>query len=272
MRGIFDGDVVAYRAAAAVQKNIDWDGDGDVSQSADPREAIKAAKQIIDSWSAAAGIDEAIILQSDRRAPKTSFRYLVHPRYKAQRSGEKPVVLLEVEEWLRKYRGATYFGGLEGDDALGIAATGEMKGSVTISTDKDMRTIPGKCFIVPHMRPLGTARVERITTRHADGNVAMQAICGDSVDNYKGAPGVGPKKADEFLQEDLWQGVVAAFEWSWEKRPQKHDVWVHPGDPRAEALMNMRCAYILRDGDYRPETGEVGLWCPGGDREWIKPF
>jgi len=271
MRGIFDGDVVAYRAAAAVQKNIDWDSDGEVTQSAEPREAIKAAKQIIDSWSAAAGIDEAIILQSDRRAPKTSFRYLVHPSYKAQRSGEKPVVLLEVEEWLRKYRGATYFGGLEGDDALGIAATGDMKGSVTISTDKDMRTIPGKCFIVPHMRPLETARVERITERQADRNVFKQAICGDTVDNYKGAPGIGPRGAESYLDVG-WTGVVEAFERSWEHYETRRDVWVHPGDPRAEALMNMRCAYILRDGDYRPETGEVGLWCPGGDREWIKPF
>ncbi|NIV38708.1 MAG: hypothetical protein GWN58_57610, partial [Anaerolineae bacterium] len=96
------------------------------------------------------------------------------------------MVLFEVEEWLRKWRDATYMPGLEGDDALGIAATGEYKGrGVIISTDKDMRTIPGRCFIVPHMRGLDEAEVETITKKEAVRNTVLQAIIGDTVDNYK---------------------------------------------------------------------------------------
>lgn len=272
--GLIDGDVLAFRAAAATQQSFDWNGDGNVVEDADPKRAITVVRDLYESWRQAAGCYDCVIFQSDRRAPKTSFRYHVHPQYKAQRSGVKPVALLAVEKWLRDYRDATFYPGLEGDDALGIAATGEYRGGVVISTDKDMRTIPGYCFIIPHMKHMSTSRVERIDDDTALRNTAYQAIVGDSVDNYKGAPGVGPKRASGLLEGTPWSScsytdaVTAAFQYAWEKRRDKFvlDSW------ESEALMNWRCARILREGDYNRETGEIRLDNPWGPDAWINPF
>lgn len=285
MLAVIDGDVLAYRAAAAVQKAFDWDGDGQKVYVADPKEAIRAAQSLIAQWVQAAGADDYLILQSDRRAPKTSFRYQVHPLYKAQRGTEKPATLLVVEDYLREKHGAEFLRGLEGDDAIGVAVTGRLKGAATVvvSPDKDMRTIPGRCFTVPHMRRLDTAKVERIDAATARWHMFMQALTGDPVDNYKGAPGVGPKKAAEFLGGArstlaLWEKTLAAFEWAWENdtRLGKLGRWVHAEGEAgfwSEAIMNIRCAKILHAADYREDTGEVALWNPPGTApNWVMPF
>ena len=80
-----------------------------------------------------------------------------------------------------------------------------------------------------------------------------QTLMGDSADNYKGCPGVGPVKADKILKEEtdekvLWGEVVNAFE--------------KAGLTEEDAIENARLAYLLKDGDYNFETKEVTLWQP----------
>lgn len=285
---LIDADVLCYKAAAVATKEIDWDGDGEKTPIHSEATAHAAAFTLVKSWTKQAGCSRARLLFSDRSAPKTSFRYNVHPHYKEQRAtAKKPHLLKDVERWaMDRFDGMAY-SGLEGDDALGIEATQSPGRYVIISSDKDMRTIPGKVMIVPHMKPISIAKVETITPFMADYNWMFQTIVGDVVDNYKGAPGAGAVAARRWLNgaktlEEMWRDVLGVYQKQWQNPRwrgnfiQKNEfvmAWdglskFHPA--WCEALMNARCARILRAEDY--DNGRIRLWSPDGDHEWIAPF
>ncbi len=277
---IIDADVLAFRGASAVEDRVDWDGDGNIHQISDPKEAIKAMRQVLDQWLYVTDATDYRLLLSDKRAARTSFRYLLHPHYKANRKGLlRPVALNTCIEYLFDKLQAEYIPGLEGDDAVGVTAT-EMDAAdcVVISTDKDMLTLPCRVFIVPHMRPLEEGKIREVSIREANRNVFTQAITGDRVDNYLGAPGLGPKAAAKYLgaghlsESEAFKVVVQAFKYSWDNKPKYHDRWVNPGDPYKEALLNVRMARILRDGDYDMDAKKVRIWEPEGEGKWISPF
>lgn len=140
-----------------------------------------------------------------------------------------------------------------------------------MSTDKDMLTLPVRvCIIPPHNKALTEARKYKLTEAQANYNWMKQTIVGDSSDNYLGAPGIGATGAREALVEGadlptLWGCVLGAFAEAWDVRKRFHDKWVHPGDIEAEALMNARCARILRIGDYDSRKNRVRLWTPVGE-------
>lgn len=84
---------------------------------------------------------------------------------------------------------------LEADDVLGIMATnGKVENPIVVSTDKDLRQIPGM-HCVPGADP------EILTVSHGEGlyRWATQWLTGDSTDNYGGIRGIGPKKAERIL-------------------------------------------------------------------------
>ena len=81
----------------------------------------------------------------------------------------------------------------------------------------------------------------------------IQALTGDSTDNYKGIAGCGPVTAEKILGDaktlpDMWDKVVAAYE----KKKQTF----------ADAVLTAQLARILRQGDYDFKTQEVTLWTP----------
>lgn len=89
----------------------------------------------------------------------------------------------------------------------------------------------------------------------ADWYWMSQTLSGDATDGYKGCPGVGPKRAADILGEpgrhelpELWERVVKAYE----KAKLTED----------DALVQARCARILRHTDYNLDTGEISLWTP----------
>jgi DNA polymerase-1 len=75
-------------------------------------------------------------------------------------------------------------------------------------------------------------------------------LTGDAVDNYKGCPGIGKKKADILLREEgvKWKTVVDAF--------------AKAGLDEFAALTQARVARILRAEDYNFKNEEVLLWTP----------
>ena len=74
-----------------------------------------------------------------------------------------------------------------------------------------------------------------------------QTLVGDSTDNYKGCPGIGPKKASAMLDIDpSWDTVAGAFQ--------------KAGLTEAEALVQAQVAKILRHEDYNFDLEEVILW------------
>ena len=147
--------------------------------------------------------------------------------------------------------------GLEADDLIGIMGTRpQYEGAVMVSLDKDFRTIPGI-----HFNPSKERKPVAVTLPQADRAWMYQTLIGDSTDNYKGCPGIGPKKADAFLRhpsvnaplEFLWSFVVNAFR--------------SKGLTERDALVQARVARILRDEDYNKTTKEVRLWHPTAP-EW----
>lgn len=96
---------------------------------------------------------------------------------------------------------------------------------------------------------------EDIPVDYANFFAFYQAITGDVVDGFGGVPGIGPKRAGDFVRPDYtpsqnWQGVLDAFE--------------SKGQGEEEALFNMRMAsmsQLFLDKDGKPF---IDLWKPEG--------
>jgi DNA polymerase-1 len=146
----------------------------------------------------------------------------------------------------RSYRKPT----MEADDIMGILSTHPtlVPGrKVTVSEDKDLATIPGWLW-----NPAKDRKPHLISEDYADYFHMYQTLVGDSTDNYKGCPGVGPVKADKLIKDahpaDLWELVVSAYE--------------AKGLTEEDALLQARLARISRAEDYDFKGGKVILWNP----------
>ena len=260
MAALIDADIIAYIATAVTQSSIDWeDGEGEHVHASLP-EAKRAFAATVDKWFAPTGQDELILCWTDRKKP--TFRYRVHPHYKAQRVyGAKPVLLREIEAWAYDHWPSALIDDLEGDDVIGLMATDPARGDdCMVSTDKDLKTIPGRLYV-----PGKSTRPGRVRLDRADWWWMIQTIEGDKSDNFKGAPGAGIKRAEKVLDdrqglEHMWSNVLEVYNDQFDK-DRWREQFVYD-DPETEALMNARCARILRHGDFNYDTGKVRLWTP----------
>lgn len=242
---LIDGDVVAYKATAAVEQEIDW-GDDLWTLHSDPKEAKRIIEDQLISWSDKLNADNVVIAFSDRH----NFRKDIYPLYKSNRSGKrKPVAYKNVKQWMMDTWISYQRPGLEGDDILGILSTSEkiISGQkIIISVDKDFKTIPGYFY-----NPDKDVQPMYITPEAADYMHMYQTLTGDATDGYPGLPGCGPKGAEKILEEDpSWDAVKAAY--------------VKKGLTEEDALIQARCARILRAEDYDFKKKEVKLWSPTG--------
>lgn len=256
---LIDADIIAYIATAVTQTSIDWEDGEEAQVHASLPEAKRAFAETITKWFQPTGEDDYVLCWTDRKSP--TFRYRIHPHYKAQRTGAKPLMLTAVEAWAYEEYPCALIDDLEGDDVLGLMMTDPSRGAdCMVSTDKDLKTIPGRLYVPGKSKRPGTVRLDR-----ADWWWMMQTIMGDKSDNFKGAPGAGEKRADgELVSGDdlsyLWDVVVSVFEDQFSK-PKPRESFV-TDDPYDEALMNARCARILRHGDYNYADRRVRLWTP----------
>lgn len=278
---LLDADIICYQSSLVCEGEVDWGEEG-VGSLAHEGLAREIAFGLVEKWKKASGCKKVRLVFSDRSAPKTSFRYHVHPHYKANRSGEKPDLHDDVYRLLREHFPSTEWPGLEGDDTLGLMATGEDGAKYTIvSMDKDMLTLPGaRVLITPKTGPI-TAKPRKISALEADRNWMMQTLTGDTVDNYKGAPGIGEKKAEQALAPCITAAEMfeaARYLFGCQFGARKWKAKFVTDSPEAEFLMNARCARILRHGDMRqnredPRNPHIRLWHPDADKvSWINPF
>lgn len=254
MLGLVDGDIAAYRAAVVTQKDIDF-GDGESITHAAPEEAAKAAIHTIRMWAESAGATKVLVCLTG----EGNFRKTVYPAYKSNRAGVvRPIALKRVQEAIREEFPTATVPGLEADDLLGLALTAPKAAgkAVCISMDKDLRTVPGL-----HFNPAKDKLPVFVTTAEANRWWMTQTLTGDACDGYPGCPGIGPKKAEKWLE--TWDGenashgfgeVAMAF---W-----KQGKTILMDDAFDRALVQARIARILRFGDYDKSTGEVILWHP----------
>jgi len=249
---LIDADIIAYAAAFSEQRDVDW-GDGIVTRDlGEVTDAFTYARVAIEKYAEDVRADRALVCLSCPTA--AGWRVKLLPTYKAGR-GEKPVYLNDVKQYMRETFETIERPALEADDVMGILATHPrlITGQkVIVSIDKDMQTIPARLY-----NPrTGSKRV--ITEHEADYFHMMQTLMGDSVDNYKGCPGVGPKRAAAILEDSvalfgsMWAAVVDAFQ--------------QRGLTEDDALLQARVARICRASDYDLKRKEVKLWTPPPQR------
>jgi DNA polymerase-1 len=244
LRLLIDGDILTYKTCWAVQTEVGWDDD--ILTTATNLSELKAqANNMIQEWRNKLGDKETpvVICFSDRL---NNFRRKIFPDYKQNRKGnKKPLGYNHLEAYLKRNYPAHTIPQLEADDVLGILATdGIFKRNIIISIDKDMLTIPCEYY------NMDSEVTEVIDEETADHMFFFQTLVGDSVDNYKGCPGIGPKKATELLLSKgvKWQTIIDAYD--------------KAGLSEDHALVQARVARILRHNDYDHGKQEVKLWEP----------
>jgi DNA polymerase-1 len=253
---LIDGDVFAYRVAAASETVIEW-ANGQTTFEADIDEAKAALDATIQDLADGLGAKRTLVALSVSRC----FRYDVLPTYKHNRRDvRKPVLLRGLKEHLTNDWNAKSKPKLEADDVIGIWATmPTLKGrKVVVSIDKDFKQIPGYFF-----NPDKDEAPVKITETQADYWHMMQTLMGDTTDGYKGCPGIGPKKANAIYEracgyeptdrvasvaEVVWPFVVEAFE--------------AKELTEADALQQARVARICRHSDFDTVKQEPILWTP----------
>lgn len=264
---LIDADVLRYQLAFKNTKTVKWEPeDGseelEVSEVTNPEKAKADLDDYIEELLEKFGTRHFLLPLS----VSTNFRKAILPTYKGNRTKPKPALWDAVDGFIHelypeKIITREY---LEGDDILGLLATMPAPRlcpgkRIIVSIDKDMQTIPGRLFN-PGKPDIGT----RTISEH-DANLfwMSQVLTGDTVDNYKGCPGIGPKRADEALMSvhesflsssveehlaALWFVVIS--------------IYADKGLTIDDALVQARCARILRHGDYNFKTEEVTLWKP----------
>lgn len=165
-----------------------------------------------------------------------NFRRQITPEYKANRAQTmKPYHWMAAREWLIQQAGAVVTDGYEADDAIGMAYR-PLSQDVVISLDKDLRAIPGY-----HYNWVKDV-TEVITEQEACANFYRQFLIGDTADNIRGVPWIGPKKAERLLpvgmSPDKMQDIVR-------KLYKKH---------KLDYETNYRLLRILRSPDEYEET------------------
>lgn len=268
---IIDGDIIAYKAAASVERAIKWDDDLWTLHASEGEGITSMETQIARIVERLDG-GECIFALSDG----ASFRYDVYPLYKSNRKDvRKPLILPAMKQHLlANYR--TYLRPrLEGDDILGILMTSAVivpGEKIQVSIDKDQKTIPGRFYNQNHDKLLD------VSLEDADRWHAIQTLAGDSTDGYPGCPGIGMDRATAAVEAmtvlvpyehtlasgkrkgeieiryreepttDLWQVVVSRY--------------TSAGLTEHDALVQARAARILRVTDYDFEKKEPKLWTP----------
>ena len=233
---LIDADIVAFKAAASAETPVNW-GDGLWTLHSFEQDVAIRIDDMISKLEEEAPVQDVALALSD----KANFRKNIADYYKANRKDvRKPMLLQYARQYMIDNYNTIMYRNLEADDVLGILGSSNSE-TIIWSEDKDLQTVPAKHWI--------DGEVVEISVADANRFHLVQTLVGDATDNYKGCPSVGHKTAEKILDKDCsWDAVVKAFE--------------SKGLSEAVALENAQLAFILRDGYYDTDTGEVTLWTP----------
>jgi 5'-3' exonuclease len=275
---LIDGDVIAFVAAAAVQKHEE-DPFGYVRPFASVVEGECAVDNILLGLIAGLGATHIRVVLSD---PESNWRHEIDPTYKTNRTDSvRPLLLGRLKDHLRSTYGAFHWAGLEADDTLGILATepAPYEGKrIVVGKDKDFKSIPGLHHRYGDRDHRGKFKVVEVTRPEADRFHMIQALSGDRTDGYYGCPGIGMERAERIIDEPVIltpaRGVITRGKnkgqetTKWVSEPTT-DLWEcivshyrKAGLSEKEALITARLARILRAEDYDREKERIILWTP----------
>jgi DNA polymerase I len=244
---LIDAETFLYRAAAASEYEAEWDTD-EWTYLCRHKQARTLFEEGIERLAAATPDHHVVLCFGDGQ----SFRKELFPRYKSNRkSVRRPAGYFELTAWVQR-EALRYdwlvrsFYGLEGDDVVGLLL-GDW--SIVASSDKDLRTLPGLHLMVEEI----SLEVIEVSKEDADRALFTQALTGDPGDGYPGCPTVGAVKAAKILagcttEESLWDATLAAF--------------LAQGLTEDDAITQVRCARILRPGEYDHRNDYPALWSP----------
>lgn len=271
---LIDGDIVAYELSASTQRDYVLPEAGDAKVSTvDPEQALQGMREKIDGWIKETKADHAIVCLSD---DFSNFRKKVLPTYKGNRKGDRPVILYDMKDELARHYEVARWANIEADDVMGILSTEPQtkERRCIVSVDKDLATIPGWLW-----NPMKMTQPVKISPRDADRFFLRQVLTGDTTDGYSGCPSAGPKLADDIIDQEyhlsrrekvISRGPRAGqidVHWDKERSTPVMPVWeriltayAKAGLTEQDALVQARCAFILRHGYY--EDGRVTLWEP----------
>lgn len=237
---LIDGDILVYSICAATEYVARFDDETDVAFS-NPQEAVALCLETLERWRTKFSAEVCVLGFTG----KGNFRKRVYPEYKSHRKAcRKPCGYKAVKEILASSCIVKEEPELEGDDIIGILHTeGTYGSSVIVSSDKDLKCIPGWVW-----NPDKDEVPAMITREDADRNWLMQTLTGDKTDGYPGLEGVGPVTAAKILKKGSWDEVKEAYG--------------NAGFNEEYALTQARCARILRHGEYNWTTKEIALWKP----------
>lgn len=265
---LIDGDILAYEIAYNKQRTMLDQDTGWLMQVVSPVEVGEAIDSYIDN---ACRLLNAVSYKVAITDSDNNFRKGILDTYKANRravDAEKPVALQSVpeyplgmaKEYLLQNHSALFWPELEADDILSILATQETdKQRVIWSIDKDFEQVGGAWLYNPDK----DEEPRLISDEEGDVFLYTQAVAGDKTDGYDGLSGWGMVTAERLFREkdedgkptskaipieDMWQKVIDTYE--------KNNM------TEGEALQQIRCAFLLRDGYYDSEDGSIQLWEP----------
>lgn len=261
---LIDADVLRYQMAFSSTSKVVWDDGDDAIEVFRPEQAKAKCEEWIDGMVDKFGADDFVMALSCK---KHNFRKDVYPLYKDNRTLKpKPALWYVLDSFIYETFGDKIVERyeLEGDDILGLLASHPSPKRapgkrIVVSIDKDLATVPCRLYN-PGKPDMGVRQIGR---HDADLFWMKQVLTGDTVDNYPGIKGVGHKRADAVLMPvheahreacveehlgALWTAVVSTYE--------------SKGLTEADALVQARCARILRHGDYDHRKKEVRLWQP----------
>jgi 5'-3' exonuclease len=193
MKALIDGDIVVYRCAASAE------GEDDVGI------ALVRVDRLMEEILYATKADSYRAFLSGGN----NFRYDVFPQYKANRKdAPKPRWLGACQDYLLSNWNAEITDGCEADDALGCAQDGT--GTIICSIDKDLLQIPGKHY------NFVKNEFSEVTEFQGIKHFYLQLLQGDRTDGISGLDGIGPKKAEKYLEgceteEDLFNTVRGLY-------------------------------------------------------------
>ena len=251
---LFDADEIKYKQSCINEQTFDWEDDGELSVVTDFKRACEGVDDFIAHQVEKHKATNVVVCLS---CQEHNFRLDVYPDYKHNRKDKrKPELVHALAEYMTQNYKTYLRYGLEADDCMGILSTHPklIEGKkIIISQDKDLRTIPGYLFN-PNHSELG---VQRISKTDADRFFMYQTVVGDFTDGYPGCKGVGSSSrygtwVDDILVsdsiEEMWSEVLGAFG--------------SRGFTEEDALIQARCARILRHTDYDYKNKKVILWEP----------
>jgi len=275
---LIDGDVVAFRAAAAVQK-AEEDGFGYIRPFANVVEGEAAVMNTILGLQVGLGATHVRVILSD---PHANWRLQITPTYKGNREDTvRPLLLGRLKDYLRTELGAVWWPGLEADDTLSILATEPQSypgKRIVVGRDKDFKSIPGLHHTIGDKTGSGAMRVFEVSPWEADRFHLIQTLAGDRVDGYAGCAGLGMERAARIIDAPQVlrpeRGLItrgprkgqATTKWVGEDTT---DLWacvvshyLKAGMTEADALLTARLANILRHDQYDRATETITLWTP----------